>query len=142
MIHYSLICDNAHEFEGWFSKSEDFDAQRKSGFLACPTCNSDDVSKVLMAPAISTARNKEARHAMVAGNAQREMLAKVKEVVASIRASSEDVGERFPEEARKIHYGEAEARGIIGQASPMEVKSLLEEGVEIAPLPILPEDAN
>ncbi|MBP1852063.1 DUF1178 family protein [Rhizobium halophytocola] len=142
MIRYSLICDNAHEFEGWFSKSEDFDSQRASGFLTCPTCNSDDISKLLMAPAVSTARKQEARHAMVAGQAQQQMLAKVKEAVAAIRASSEDVGERFPEEARKIHYGETEARGIIGQASPGEVKSLLEEGVEIAPLPVLPEDAN
>ncbi|MGX5666930.1 DUF1178 family protein [Rhizobium daejeonense] len=142
MIRYSLICENAHDFEGWFSESADFDRQKASGFLACPVCGSLDISKVLMAPSVSTARHKEKIGALAVNEAQKEVVAKLKEVITSIRANSEDVGERFPEEARKIHYGETEARGIVGQASPSEVKSLIDEGIEIAPLPMLPDDTN
>lgn len=142
MIRYSLICENAHDFEGWFSESADFDRQKESGFLACPVCGSLDISKVLMAPSISTARHKEKIGALAVNEAQKEAAAKLKEIIASIRANSEDVGERFPEEARKIHYGETEARGIIGQASLNEVNSLIDEGIEIAPLPMLPDDTN
>jgi hypothetical protein len=142
LIRYSLICDKGHDFEGWFSQSGDFDHQKASGFLSCPTCGSLEVSKVLMAPSVSTARQKEAVHALAVTEAQKTAMAKLKEAITAIRANSEDVGERFPEEARKIHYGEAEARGIIGEASLAEVKALVDEGIEIAPLPVLPDDAN
>ncbi|MFN3508377.1 MAG: DUF1178 family protein [Allorhizobium sp.] len=142
MIRYSLSCEKAHEFEGWFSQSAEFDRQKASGFLTCPVCGSGEVSKVLMAPAVATARQKEGTQALAVSAVQKQAMIKLKEAIQEIRASSEDVGERFPEEARKIHYGEAEARGIIGQASPVEVKSLIEEGIEIAPLPVLPDDAN
>ncbi len=142
MIRYSLCCEKAHEFEGWFSQSADFDRQKEAGYLTCPVCGSGDVSKVLMAPAVTTARQKEDTQALAVSAAQKQAMSKLKEAIQEIRASSEDVGEKFPEEARKIHYGEAEARGIIGQASPVEVKSLIEEGIEIAPLPVLPDDVN
>ncbi len=142
MIKYSLSCENAHTFEGWFSTSAEFDRQRQSGFLTCPACNSASISKTLMAPSVSTARKKEEKREIVMDMARQEMIAKVKEAVAAIKANAEDVGEKFPEEARKIHYGEADARGIIGQASLGEVKDLLDEGIEVAPLPVLPEDAN
>ena len=142
MIRYSLCCDKAHEFEGWFSESADFDRQKASGYLTCPVCGSAEVSKVLMAPAVSTARQKEETQALAVSEVQKQAFVKLKEAIREIRVSSEDVGEKFPEEARKIHYGEAEARGIIGQASPVEVKSLIEEGIEIAPLPVLPDDVN
>ena len=142
MIRYSLICDNAHDFEGWFSESADFDRQVETGFLTCPVCNSASVSKSLMAPSVSTARKKEQKQAVAMDLAQKQVMAKLREAVASIKANAEDVGEKFPEEARKIHYGEADARGIIGQASPEEARSLVEEGLEIAPLPVLPEDAH
>ena len=142
MIRYSLCCEKAHEFEGWFSESADFDRQKEAGYLTCPICGSGDVSKVLMAPAVTTARQKEDTQALAVSAAQKQAMSKLKEAIHEIRASSEDVGEKFPEEARKIHYGEAEARGIIGQASPVEVKSLIEEGIEIAPLPVLPDDVN
>ncbi|CDN46592.1 MULTISPECIES: DUF1178 family protein [Neorhizobium] len=142
MIKYSLSCDNAHAFEGWFSESADFDRQVASGFLTCPVCNSAAISKTLMAPSVSTARRQEEKQAMVMDLARREAIAKLKEAVAAIKANAEDVGEKFPEEARKIHYGEADARGIIGQASLGEVRDLLDEGIEIAPLPVIPEDAN
>ena len=142
MIRYSLSCEKAHEFEGWFSQSAEFDRQKASGFLTCPVCGSGEVSKVLMAPAVATSRQKEGMQALAVSAVQKQAMIKLKEAIQEIRASSEDVGERFPEEARKIHYGETEARGIIGQASPVEVKSLIEEGIEIAPLPVLPDDAN
>jgi hypothetical protein len=142
LIRYSLSCDSAHAFEGWFSHSDDFDRQLASGFLTCPVCGSAAISKSLMAPSVSTARGKEKRQAVAMDLARTEAMAKLKAAVAEIKASAEDVGERFPEEARKIHYGEADASGIIGQASPGDVRDLLDEGIEIAPIPVLPEDAN
>ncbi|UJW75105.1 DUF1178 family protein [Rhizobium sp. SL42] len=142
MIRYSLCCDGAHEFEGWFSESADFERQKATGFLTCPVCGSAEISKVLMAPAVSTARHRETMQALAISSAQKQAVVKLKEAIQEIRANSEDVGDRFSEEARKIHYGEAEARGIIGQASPVEVRSMLDEGIEIAPLPVLPDDAN
>ncbi|OHV82020.1 DUF1178 family protein [Rhizobium sp. LCM 4573] len=142
MIRYSLSCENAHTFEGWFSTSADFDGQVASGFLTCPVCNSASISKTLMAPSVSTARKKEEKQAVAMDMARAAAEAKLKAAVAAIKANAEDVGDKFPEEARKIHYGEADARGIIGQASFGEVRDLLEEGIEVAPLPALPEDAN
>ena len=142
MIRYALSCDNGHEFEGWFAASADFDQQLASGFLSCPACGSATVSKLLMAPSVSTARKKEEMRTLVMDTARAEALAKIKEAVAAIKANAEDVGTKFPEEARKIHYGEADARGIIGQASLHEAEALMEEGIEIAALPIIPDDVN
>jgi hypothetical protein len=142
VIKYSLGCENGHSFEGWFAQSADFDRQVESGFLTCPVCNSTSISKSLMAPSVSTARKKEAKQELAMNMARHEVMAKLKEAVAGIRASSEDVGEKFPEEARKIHYGEADARGIIGKASFDDVRELIDEGIDIAPLPTLPEDGN
>ena len=142
MIRYTLTCEHGHEFEGWFSGSADFDSQRERGFVSCPVCGSTQVEKALMAPSVSTARKKEERQALAVEALQKEALAKLKAAVAEVKANSEDVGERFPEEARRIHYGEAEARGIIGQASIDEAEALLEEGIAVAPLPVLPDDVN
>ena len=142
MIHYTLSCEKAHSFEGWFRSSEDFDAQVARKLVSCPVCQSVEIGKGLMAPSVATARVREERKTMVMESAHREAMAKLRAMVAEIRAGTEDVGERFAEEARKIHYGEADARGIIGQTTPAEANALLEEGIEIAPLPILPEDTN
>lgn len=142
MIRYELSCDNGHTFEGWFGSADDFDRQQKMALVSCPSCGSAHIAKRLMAPAVSTARKRETRQEMVMQAGQTEMMSKLREIVATIRANSEDVGERFPEEARKIHYGEAEQRGLIGKASAEEVRDLLNEGVEIAPLPVLPDDTN
>jgi hypothetical protein len=142
LIHYSLRCEQEHGFEGWFASSEDFDRQQEKGLVACPYCESKKVSKLLMAPNVATGRQKERTQAVVMDNMRRDMIAKIKEAVKEIRANAEDVGERFPEEARKIHYGETETRGIIGQASPDEAQALVEEGIEIAPLPVFPEDQH
>lgn len=142
VIRFNLRCVNEHEFEGWFSSSVDFDQQIASGFLTCPMCNSSDITKSLMTPSVSTARSKEASRVLIQDEAQKLVRDKVKDVIATIKANSEDVGERFTEEARKIHYGEAEKRGIIGQATLQETKDLIAEGIDVAPLPILPDDAN
>jgi hypothetical protein len=142
VIRYSLTCEKAHEFEGWFGASDDFDRQVESGFLTCPSCGSSQISKLLMAPSVSTARKKQEMQTLAMSHMQKEMMTKLKETVAAIKANSEDVGAKFPEEARKIHYGEADARGIIGQATPTEAKALIEEGIEIAAIPILPDDVN
>ncbi len=142
MIRYSLRCENAHEFEGWFSESADFECQVESGFLTCPVCSSPSISKLLMAPSVSTARKKSEMQTLAMDTMRREAFLKLKEAVSTIKANSEDVGTRFPEEARKIHYGEADARGIIGQTTPDEAQALLEEGIEIAALPVLPDDVN
>ncbi|NTB98901.1 DUF1178 family protein [Agrobacterium tumefaciens] len=142
MIRYALACEKGHEFEGWFAGSDDFDDQLRRGFLSCPVCNSVQVSKLLMAPSVSTARKKDERQTLAMDTARKEALAKIREAVANIRANAEDVGDKFPEEARKIHYGEADERGIIGNASAQDAKALLDEGIEIAPLPVLPDDVN
>lgn len=142
MIRYSLRCDNAHEFEGWFSESADFDRQVASGFLTCPVCNSGTISKLLMAPSVSTGRKKDEMQTLAMNAARKEAMAKLKEAVDTIKANAEDVGAKFPEEARKIHYGEADARGIIGKATPDEAQALIEEGIEIAAIPVLPDDIN
>ncbi len=142
MIRYALACEKGHEFEGWFAGSDDFDSQLQRGFLSCPVCSSVQVSKLLMAPSVSTARRKDEHQMLAMDSAKKEAIAKIREAVASIRANAEDVGDKFPEEARRIHYGEADERGIIGHASVEEVEALLDEGIEIAPLPALPDDVN
>jgi len=142
LIRYSLSCEKAHEFEGWFAGSADFDQQVDRGLVSCPVCNSLQVTKALMAPSVSTARKQDEMRTLAMDTAQKAVLAKVKETLAEIRANTEDVGERFPEEARKIHYGEADQRGIIGQATLQEAKALVEEGIDIAPLPVIPDDVN
>lgn len=142
MIKFALRCEEAHAFEGWFASNDDFDRQKAAGLISCPICGSTAVVKALMAPAVATADEQPATTMVSGGEAQQEMLAKLKELVTQIRAQSEDVGTRFPEEARKIHYGEAPQRGIIGQAKPEDVGALLDEGIAVAPLPVLPEDTN
>jgi len=142
VIKYTLSCDNAHSFEGWFSSSADFDRQADLGLVSCPVCGSVAVGKELMAPSVSTARRKDEAKVLMMDQARKEAVAKIRELVTSIRENSEDVGNRFPEEARKIHYGEAEQRGLIGQATIDEARALLEEGIEIAALPVLPDDVN
>ncbi|MEX3011381.1 DUF1178 family protein [Hoeflea sp. TYP-13] len=142
MIRFNLICDEQHTFEAWFSSSADFEEQSARQLVSCPHCGSTAVEKALMAPSVSTSRKKEATTRLAMNTAQQAAMDQLRKAVKTIRDNSEDVGTRFPEEARKIHYGESEERGIIGQAGPDEVKALVEEGVGIAPLPDLPEDKN
>ena len=142
MIRFNLSCNDDHDFDGWFSSSEDFDQQRKSGLIACPYCDSTRVSKSLMAPSVSTGRSKDAVAVATVDAHRRDLIGKMKELREAITSNAENVGQRFPEEARKIHYGETEERGIYGEANREEVESLLDEGIEIAPLPPVPDDAN
>ncbi len=142
MIKFNLVCDSDHRFEGWFSSNDDFDSQSEAGFVSCPVCNSAKVEKALMAPSVSTAKKKDAAMQLAMNTAQSAAMKQLRDAVKKIRDNSEDVGTRFPEEARKIHYGEAEERGIIGQATLDDAKALVEEGIGVAPLPDLPEDKN
>lgn len=142
MIKFGLACDNLHDFEAWFSSNSDFDDQLKEGYVTCPHCGSDNVQKSLMVPAVSTGRSKDKKQQMMMNAAQAEAMKQMREMVKQVKANTENVGERFPEEARKIHYGETEAKGIRGQASVDEVHELIDEGVEIVPLPDLPDEQN
>ena len=138
MIKYALRCDQAHGFEGWFSDSADYDEQSVRNLLSCPVCGSASVSKALMAPAVRTGRSKDAaseaaRQAKLVA-IRGEFEDKARKVRDYVHRNFEGVGEAFPEEARKIHYGEAEDRPIYGQATPKEARELAEEGVTVAPL--------
>jgi hypothetical protein len=140
VIRYRLQCANAHEFEAWFASSASYDVQSAGGQICCPECNSSDVGKSIMAP------NVAARTRGDIGVSEEEAPARYRNLVRAVRqvleSNSEDVGSRFPEEARKIHYKEVEQRAIRGTASSDEARSLVEEGVEIMALPRLPEKAN
>lgn len=142
MIKYSLRCDQAHEFEGWFRSADDFDRQADLGVLSCPTCGSTRVTKTLMAPAVSTSRQKTVNAVAVQETQQREMIVAIWELRDKIVNNADDVGNKFAEEARRIHYGEVEERGIYGQATADEAKELIEEGVDFLPIPELPDDRN
>lgn len=142
MIHFSLHCDNAHEFDAWFRSNEDFDGQKKSGLLSCPFCHSTSIEKQLMAPAVSTARKREQQVGLGLEDEQQKMLSALREVTKKVRKEAEYVGDRFAEEARRIHFKEVEERAIYGEASIKEVSSLVEDGIPVVPLPSLPEDEN
>jgi hypothetical protein len=160
-----LVCGNEHEFESWFSSSGDYEALREKTLLECPHCGSRDVRKALMSPNISVGAGgkkdagsgedmhdssqpspppapAEERQLAPASSITPEMLDAARELRRHIDKHSEYVGDRFAEEARKIHYEETEARLIHGEASLEEARELAEEGVEFLPLPELPEDKN
>ncbi len=160
MIKYTLVCDKKHEFESWFADSAAFDKQAKRKLVACPVCDSVKVEKAIMAPRVAakkgrvpieipapaadapaTAAPASAPVAMISPIEQ-EFRAKLKELREQLVKNSDNVGEKFPEEARKMHYGETEHRSIYGVASPDEAKELLEEGIECHPLPVLPDERN
>ncbi|MFO1034993.1 MAG: DUF1178 family protein [Hyphomicrobiales bacterium] len=157
MIRYDLICDKGHEFDGWFSDSDSFEKQARRGLVACSHCGSIRVEKQLMAPrlgarstkkegtGVSSSPSPSPSHAMMAGPADPRLQAMVKmvrDLRAHVEKTAENVGDRFAEEARKIHYGETEERGIYGSASRDEAQALIEEGIDVHPLPRLPEDGN
>ena len=162
MIRYSLACERGHEFESWFANSSAYDKQAKRGLVACPMCGSTKVEKAIMAPrlartdktidvpaqapAVPPATPAAAPQipepvAMISPQ-ERELRTKLKELRDHLTKNAENVGRRFPEQARKMHYGELEHRSIYGEASPQEAKDLHEEGIEFHPLPILPDERN
>ena len=141
MIKFALACDHGHEFESWFPDSASYDEQARRGFVVCPECNSHSIAKAPMAPAVVT-RDRSGPPAALLDERAKAMREAMATLRREIEARTDDVGPAFPEVARAIHSGEAPERAIRGQANLAEVKALLEEGVHIAPLPGLPEEAN
>ena len=164
MMKYALVCERKHNFEIWFSDSADYDKQRKRGLVNCPVCNSKKVEKAIMAPALGRGTRKRSAPIEAPQEAsmpapetpataspepvamlspqEREFRTKLKELRDQLTKNADNVGKKFPEEARKMHYGEIEHRSIYGEASPQEAKDLHDEGIEFHPLPVLPEERN
>jgi hypothetical protein len=161
MIHYALHCDHGHDFESWFADSAAFDKQAKRGLVTCPHCGSAKVEKAIMAPRLASSKKRKApveassaaptstlapapenaSVAMISPQAQ-EFRTKLKELKEHLTKNADNVGAKFPEQARKMHFGEIEHRSIYGEASPKDAKEMLDEGIEFHPLPILPEERN
>jgi hypothetical protein len=133
MIRYALACASGHEFEGWFSASADYDAQREKGLVACPVCDTREVAKQIMAPAVPSRSRAAASETNPAMRAM--MMDAMSRVRRHVETNFDYVGDRFAAEARAIHEGKSEERGIYGEASPNEVKALVADGVPVAPLP-------
>ena len=129
MIRYELKCANGDAFEAWFGSMADYDAQAEKHLIECPHCGSTSVDKAPMAPAVRSSRDKAARQERAVAMAHAD------KVRAHIRDNFDYVGERFAEDARKMHAGEIEDRAIWGEATPEEARSLIEEGAPVAPLP-------
>jgi hypothetical protein len=166
MIRYTLVCSKRHEFESWFANSAAYDKQAKRGLVTCPVCGSAKVEKALMTPRLARAdapprqvaapappppaSSPEAAKAVTQPPTPVAMISpqelqfrqKLRELRDHLVKNAENVGPRFPEEARKMHYGEAEHRSIYGIASPEDAKELHEEGIEFSPLPVLPDERN
>lgn len=151
MIRYSLRCESGHEFESWFQDSGSFDKQVKRKLVACPVCDSVKVEKAIMAPRIARMRgekrapalpNESAPPSPMVMSPENELRAKLRELRDFVKSNAEDVGQRFPAEARKMHYGEIKHRPIYGEATADDAKALVDEGVDVMPLPVLPEDRN
>ena len=146
MIRYDLHCDRGHEFDGWFASSDAYDKQVLLGVVECTICGTTKIEKQLMAPGIPSKANRKSDivpvHAGPTDPRAVQMMQMMREYRKHVHANSEDVGKRFAEEARKIHYKETEERGIRGQATRDEAVALIEEGIEVHPLPVLPEEGN
>ena len=157
MIRYSLVCERKHEFEIWFKNSADYDKQSKRGLVTCPSCGSEKVEKALMAPSLCRGTRKGSADIALPVEApppeapapvammspqEREFRSKLRELRDHLTKNAENVGRKFPDEARKMHYGEIDHRSIYGEASPQEAKDLHEEGIEFHPLPVLPDERN
>ncbi|KWV53077.1 hypothetical protein AS156_08840 [Bradyrhizobium macuxiense] len=161
MIRYTLRCERGHQFESWFQSSSAYESQERRQLISCPSCGSAKVERAIMAPQIIGKKGRETAApaptetpaqapAEASANAstplmmahERELRAKLKELRDHIVQNADNVGDRFPNEARKMHYGDIEHRPIYGEASPEEARALIDEGVEVSPLPTLPEDRN
>jgi hypothetical protein len=166
MIRYTLVCDKHHEFDSWFANSAAYDKQAKRGLVTCPSCGSTKVEKALMAPRLARSDSSSSRQdsngkshqevpaqqsaqaatspapvAMMTPQEQ-ELRRKLRELRDHLVKNAENVGPRFSEEARKMHYGEAAHRSIYGVASAKDAEALLEEGIAVSALPVLPDDRN
>lgn len=159
MIRYALACDKGHIFESWFPSSAAYEKQEKRKLIECPSCGSTKVERAIMAPRLAGTKKGGSVVAPVEEAAaapapepttpvamispqEREFRTKLKELRDHLVKNSDNVGKKFPEEARKMHYGETEHRSIYGEASPQDAKALHEEGIEFHPLPVLPDERN
>jgi hypothetical protein len=155
MIRYNLRCERGHAFESWFQSSSAYESQEKRKLVNCPSCGSAKVERAIMAPQIVSKKGRQELAPVPASTEvtapastplmmaqERELRAKLKELRDHIVKNADNVGERFPNEARKMHYGDIEHRPIYGEASPDEARALIDEGVEVSPLPVLPDDRN
>jgi len=156
MIRYTLACDGGHAFESWFPSSESYDEQAARGLVACPLCGSARVAKGMMSPAIARTDRAVARSpaadvaeappapapAPVFSEPEQRMRALMRAVREHVTSTADDVGRAFPEEARRMHYGESPTRPIYGEASLSEARALVDEGIEVAPLPSAPDDRH
>jgi hypothetical protein len=171
VIRYSLVCNAGHAFESWFANSAAYEKQVRRDLVTCPLCGSAKVEKAIMAPALASSAKRKSIQAPATPEApaatetpaaaeapaanvpekspvaivsehERELRKKLKELREHLVKNSDYVGPKFPEEARRIHYGETEHRSIYGEASPDEAKALHEEGIEFHPLPVLPDERN
>lgn len=137
MIKYALICEHEHAFEGWFGASADFDDQATRGLLECPVCASKAVRKQIMAPAVAGTKAQTGGPDL-SPQARQMMMEAIGKVRAHVEENFDYVGDAFAREARAIHEGRSEERGIYGEATPTEVKALVEDGVPVAALPPAP----
>ena len=156
MIRYTLRCERGHAFESWFQSSSAYESQEKRKLVSCPACGSAKVERAIMSPQIVGKKGRGSAEPAPAAATEvtatspaplmmaqdRELRAKLKELRDHVVKNADNVGERFPNEARKMHYGDIEHRPIYGEASPEEARSLIDEGVEVSPLPVLPDDRN
>ena len=155
MIRYALACAKGHSFESWFQNSAAYDKQAKRGLVSCPVCGSAKVEKAIMAPRLARKDKSTSIAAPVEEDAsqaatpvamispqEQEFRKKLKELREHLTANADNVGKKFPEEARKMHYGETEHRSIYGEATAQDAKELHDEGIEFHPLPVLPDERN
>jgi hypothetical protein len=166
MIRYALVCAKGHSFESWFQNSAAYDKQAKRGLVSCPICGDLKVEKAIMSPKISSVRRRRAEPApaetqlapspaqaedpkpeakapvALMSPQEREFRQKLKELREHLTKNADYVGQKFPDVARKMHYGEMDHRSIYGEASPQQAKELHEEGIEFHPLPVLPDERN
>ena len=152
MIHYSLVCDKNHTFESWFQNSAAYDKQVKRKLVTCPMCGSAKVEKAIMAPrlarkdkstsVVAPVESEVSTPVAMVSPEEKELRAKLKELRDHLTANADNVGKKFPEEARKMHYGETEHRSIYGEATLEDAKELHEEGIDFHPLPVIPDERN
>jgi hypothetical protein len=131
MIKYNLKCENNHNFDAWFSDSSNFEEQNKKNLILCPKCNSTKIEKNIMAPNIGSKKQSYTNALKTEKNYEKI----IKNVRKHVEKNFEYVGDKFADEARAIHYGEKEEREIYGETSVEEAVDLIEEGVNVSPIP-------
>jgi len=142
MIRYALNCHRRHAFEAWFRSSEDYDEQIEAGAVQCPHCGNREITKAIMSPGVRSASERAPAFAPGSDAPSKTLIEAMRALRDQVRETAEYVGDGFAAEARRIHYEETEPRGIYGEATAGEAKELNEEGIDVHPLPVLPEDHN